>query len=166
MLTLTTHPLAGDRTYLAFGAGAVRAYDASSALRFQIGAGRTFARSRFDASVLAERPVGRDREERDAVDLVTGLGWMHAVGSRVHLGVEALGQDLEGFWDTQEAEGGARLFVGPSGSVTAGQWQLGLAAGPVVHASNSDRTLPAERPLPTSGGRVGVSIRTMITRTW
>ena len=32
----------------------------------------------------------------------------------ISLGVEAIGEDLEGFWEEEEAEGGARLLMGPS----------------------------------------------------
>jgi hypothetical protein len=32
----------------------------------------------------------------------------------VYVGVEMIGEDLEGFWEPNEAEGGARLLIGPS----------------------------------------------------
>jgi hypothetical protein len=55
--------------------------------------------------------------------------------------VEVLGEDLEGFWEPEEAEGGARLFVGPSVRLAPPQrrWQVSLAAGPVIRASRSPR---------------------------
>ena len=163
MLLLTTHPLASRRTYLALGAGALRGYDATSALRLHVGAGASFARSRLDAVVLAERPLARGR---DAVDLVTSVGWMRDLGTHAHLGAEAVGQDTEGFWDSEEAEGGARLFVGPSGSVTSGRWRLGLTAGPVIRATWSDRSSGAERPLSTRVSRFGLGLRTAVSRAW
>jgi hypothetical protein len=162
-LRAVTHPLGGTRTYLSLGAGAVRGYDATSALRLRIGAGQSFARSRLDADVALERPLATGR---DAVDVVTALGWMRVVLPGLQLGLEAVGQDLEGFWDRQEAEGGARIYAGPSASLRVGTWQLGATAGPVVRASFSDRTSAAERPLPANGTTFGLGVRAVVSRSW
>jgi hypothetical protein len=162
-LRAVTHPFGGERTYLSFGAGAVRGYDATNALRLRVGAGQSFARSRLDADVALERPLA---EGRDAVDVVTALGWMRAVWPGMQLGLEAVGQDLEGFWEREEAEGGARIYAGPSASLLFGTWQLGATAGPVVRASFSDRTSAAERPLPATGTTFGLGVRAVVSRSW
>ena len=49
-----------------------------------------------------------------------------------------------------EAEGGARLLVGPSVHVAPPhkRWQLSFAGGPTFHATNSGRTSDALRGLP------------------
>lgn len=154
---------AAARSYLTLGAGAVREFDAVNALRGRVGAGHAFAASRLDASVAFEHPFASDR---DALDLVTTVGWMHAVNAHAQLGVEAVGQDLEGFWDREEAEGGARLYLGPSGSVSAGGWRLGLTVGPVVRASRSTLATAADRPLPTTTARSSLGLRTAISRAW
>ena len=148
-LRAAIHPFGSTRTYAMLGAGAVRGYDAVTGLRLRAGAGHAFDRSRVDADVIIERPLASGR---DAVDLVTALGWMRDIGSHAHLGVEAVGQDLEGFWDEEEAEGGARLYAGPSGSVTMGSWRFGMTAGPILRATRSGRTSGAQRPLSTSSG--------------
>ena len=162
-LRAVTHPLGGTRTYLSFGAGAVRGYDATNALRLRVGAGQSFARSRVDADVALERPLATGR---DAVDVVTAVGWMRVLRPGVQLGLEAVGQDLEGFWDREEAEGGARIYAGPSASMRVGAWQLGATAGPVVRASRSDRTSAAERPLPATGTTFGLGVRAVVSRSW
>ena len=66
------------------------------------------------------------------------------------LGVEAIGEDLEGFWDAEEAEGGARILAGPSLHIspTGRRWQMTATGGPVFHPSNSSRSSGAIRDLP------------------
>jgi hypothetical protein len=68
-------------------------------------------------------------------------------------GVEAFGEDLEGFWDGEEAEGGAKLFVGPSVHVApAGRRIYGsVCGGPILYATHSDRMSGAPRPLGATG---------------
>jgi len=38
---------------------------------------------------------------------ITSVGWARKLPHGVSLGIEAIGKDLEGFWDSKEAEGGA-----------------------------------------------------------
>lgn len=159
----TMHPFGATRTYAMLGAGAVRGYDAVSGLRLRAGAGHAFHRSRVDGDVIFERPLASGR---DPVDLVTTLGWMRDVGSHAHVGVEAVGQDLEGFWEAEEAEGGARLYAGPSGSVNMGSWRFGMTAGPIFRATQSSRTSGAQRPLSTSGGHLGLGLRAAVSYAW
>lgn len=160
-LQWTTPSFLGSSTYLTLGGGAVREFDAVNAVRGRVSAGRAFSRSRVDGSIAFEHPMASGR---DALDLVTSLGWMRAVSAHAQLGVEAVGQDLEGFWDGAEAEGGARLYLGPSGSLSAGSWRFGVTAGPVVRASRSDLTSAAPRPLPTTAARWSLGLRTAISR--
>lgn len=112
--------------------------------------------SRAALSVNFERPVS---EARDEVDLLTSAGWMKPFGSRFQAGVEVCGQDLEGFWEEEEAEGGASFFVGPTLTVRGGgtPWGLSVAGGPVFHATSSSLSSEAPRPLPT--GRNGYALR-------
>jgi|GEM_PF-5148099 len=84
-------------------------------------AGYALNASRLVANVTLEKAFGQGR---DAVDLVTALGWTHPVTHRVHLGAEAIGEDLEGLWDAHEADGGARLFVGPTAAVAAAHQRI------------------------------------------
>ncbi len=58
-----------------------------------------------------EIPTARGR---DAVDLVVALAASYRVARWARVGLELEGQDLEGFWEPQEAEGGAKLVLGPT----------------------------------------------------
>jgi hypothetical protein len=125
---------------------------ANVALARVVGA-RVTQRAAVAADVLFEHPfVSR----RDAVDVVTTVGAMRALTSRVWLGVEAVGSDLEGFFDTEEAEGGATLLVGPTVAVAVSdKWRLVVGGGPVIRATTS-----ATRPdQPSSGYVVRTSLR-------
>jgi hypothetical protein len=63
------------------------------------------------ADVLLERPHARGR---DALDVITTVGFAHAIARRVWLGVEAVGSDLERLWKSDESEGGATVLLGPT----------------------------------------------------
>lgn len=145
---------------LAVGGGAVRDYAGDGAVLARVSLGRGFERSRFGMNVLLERPLGG---ARDAVDVITTAGWMHRLGARAQLGVEAVGQDLEGFWEPDEAEGGARLFIGPTASLTTGPLTLMLGAGPVLHATRSEVRSDVGRPV---GARGGYAVRSGVSFGW
>jgi hypothetical protein len=112
--------------------------------------------SRVAMSANIERPLS---EARDEFDLLTSAGWMKSFGSRFEGGIELSGQDLEGFWSEEEAEGGATLFAGPTISVRGlrSPWRLSLGGGPVFHATTSPRSSGAPRPIPTD--RSGYALR-------
>ena len=112
--------------------------------------------------MLFEKPFSA---ERDAVDLITTFGVARRVSSALHVGVEAIAEDLEGFWENAEAEGGARLLVGPSIRVAphGRPWQLSVAGGPMVHATRSTRVGDAVRSLPASTGRNGYAARASLS---
>jgi hypothetical protein len=96
---------------LRLGAGYVHDYRGTSIL---LGRAIGFTEvGRFDlaASALVEVPV---TPARDAVDVILGVAAAVRVQDRVRLGLEVLGEDLEGLWDPDETEGGARVLVGPS----------------------------------------------------
>jgi hypothetical protein len=152
-------------TSLAFGMGMRHESEGINVLTGRIAAGRGFAAWRVDGNALFEKPFDA---ARDAVDLITTAGIARRVSSAVHLGVEAIGEDLEGFWDPEEAEGGARLLVGPSLRIAPANrsWQLSVAGGPVVHSTQSPRVSTAIRALPSSDGRNGYAVRTLLSYTF
>jgi hypothetical protein len=82
----------------------------------------------------------------------------------VHVGLELIGEDLEGFWEQDEAEGGARLLAGPSIRIAprSQRWQASIAGGPVVHATRSSVRSGATRSLPV-GNRDGYAVRASLT---
>jgi hypothetical protein len=81
----------------------------------------------------------------------------------VRIGVEAVGQDLEGFWDDEETEGGARLFIGPTASLAleGTPWHITLGGGAIIRGTSSNHASSALRDLPSTAAN-GFLIRTMI----
>ena len=70
---------------------------------------------------------------------ITSLGWSRRIDNRISVGVESIGQDLEGLWNPAEADGGAKLLVGPSFHAYSkgGDWSTSVIAGPVVRTPRS-----------------------------
>lgn len=122
---------------LAVGLGMRREWEGTKALLGRISLGHAFGRSALHGNLRLERPFA---EGRDGVDIITTLGWLRRVSPAVGLGVEAMGEDLEGFWDPEEAEGGARLF-GPFSSRGSARAPL-----PPDPRRRADRTGQPERP--------------------
>jgi hypothetical protein len=137
----------GRRIALAAGGGVLHEAEGVNVLLARVIAGRNTDASRLFGNLVFQKPMST---ERDAVDLVTSVGWARKLAHGVSLGVEAVGEDLEGFWDPQEAEGGARLLAGPSLHISPskGRWQLTATGGPVFHPSDTGRASTALRDLP------------------
>ena len=153
---------AGRTFHVAAGLGYAREYSNTDVMLARFGVGRATSRSMVHGNLLLEKPFSGNR---DAVDLITTVGAGRKLGSAVTMSVEAVGQDLEGFWDPAEKDGGARLMVGPSLAIAppAAKWQLVLGGGPIVRATRSSFDSGADRPLPTKNGYV---IRSSIGFNW
>ena len=92
---------------------------------------------------------------RDKIDIISSIGFHHILFGRLYGGFETVGEDLEGFWDSQEAEGGAKLLVGPSLNMTTNNSRISfsVSGGPVFYATRSQMTNPeAMRELPYQSG--------------
>lgn len=94
--------------------------------------------------------------ERDGLDIISSFGIQKQITGQLFGGIEAVGQDLEGFWQTNEAEGGARLLIGPSLNFAPAGSRLSfsLCGGPIIYASHST-IIPndsAVRDLPLTNG--------------
>ncbi len=127
-------PLFGTgRLSVAGGGGIRQQWDGTGVLIGRALAGSDIGHGRLQGSVVLERALSSSLP-RDAADVVTSLGWSRRVGSDLSVGVEGIGQDLEGFWNSAEAEGGAKLLVGPSLRLQpkSGDWTASLTAGPVM----------------------------------
>ena len=144
---------------LAVGGGMLHEAGGVDVLLARFVAGREYQDWRLHGNVLFQIPRSASR---DAVDLISTVGWARRLNPAVSLGVEGIGEDLEGFWDPAEAEGGARLLVGPSLHVAppGKKWQLSLAGGPTVHPSGSSRSTDALRDLPSTTRPHGYAFRT------
>ncbi len=131
-------------TPFAVAVGARREWQGTAVLLANAGIAHDFGKSLVGAQLRAERPLSSGR---DAIDLITSAGWSMRVSSIGRLGVEAIGQDLEGFWSTEEAEGGATLYAGPSLALApqGAHWAFVLGGGPVLRATHSTRNSGAPR---------------------
>ena len=92
---------------------------------------------------------------RDKIDVITSLGAHYCLAKNFYGGVEAIGEDLEGFWDEEEAEGGAKLLIGPSLNLAPQKSRLSfsLSGGPVFYATRNQVYNPeAMRELPSQAG--------------
>lgn len=72
---------------------------------------RTWGNFDLTLSGLGEFPQA---SWRDDADIIIGTGVSYKIFDWCRLGLEALGEDLEGFWEKKEAEGGAKFIVGPT----------------------------------------------------
>jgi len=141
---------------LALGLGARREWEGTTAALARVCLGWSGRQTLLFSNVRLERALARGR---DAVDVITTLGWLQSVGPGLRLGLEAVGQDLEGFWEADEAEGGAKLYAGPAvhWSSSTGRFWVSASGGPIVYAARNGRMSPAPRPLDASAN--GFTIR-------
>jgi hypothetical protein len=147
---------------LAAGGGVLHEAGGVNVLLARVAAGRVAESWRLHGNVLFQKPLSSDR---DAVDLITSVGWAHTLSRSVSLGVEAIGEDLEGFWESEEAEGGARLLAGPTVHIApSGQrWQLTATGGPMFHPADTGRTSGALRDLPPDPNRVSYAFKASLS---
>jgi hypothetical protein len=112
-LALTAKPAGAD--------GAWASFSASVDLR----------RVRLGVTTLGEHVFASGR---DPVDVMVQAGASYRFTSWFRAGVEWVGQDLEETFD-DEAEGGARQFVGPTAAFQLLQERLTIVGGPSVGLS-------------------------------
>lgn len=138
-------------TVLAFGIGAAREYSRQALALGRIVLGYRTSRWDMMSNVRLERAMGQAATstngapiERDGIDVITTAGVTRALTPALRVGLEAVGEDLEGLFDEEEAEGGAKLMVGPTVGYapTGSRWKLLLGGGPVLRLSSSTTTSP------------------------
>ena len=102
---------------------------------------------------------------RDKLDFISSFGFQHRVSNTLYVGFEALGQDLEGFWEEDEAEGGAKLMIGPSINLEPNRSKLSfsISGGPVFYATRS-QVIPSEaiREIGAVASGNGYTIRALV----
>src|SRR5262249_46316027 len=133
------HPLwSRGSTMVAAGGGVRQQWDGTPVLLGRIVAGSDVGGGRVQGSLVLAR-AGASPLVHDAADLFTSVGWTRRAGGPIRVGVEAIGQDLEGLWNPAEAEGGATLLVGPSlqARSASGTWAASVTAGPVVRSAST-----------------------------
>jgi hypothetical protein len=97
---------------LDLGLGYIYDYRSDHIPRIRLAIGRSFGALDLSLSGLLEIPVGS--AGRDEVDVMTALAVSYAVVPSLRIGLEVAGEDLEGLFEEEEAEGGAKLLFGPT----------------------------------------------------
>jgi len=155
-------PVRHDGLSLTGGVGMRHEYGGTTVALVRLAGARATARSAVAADVLLERPHATGR---DALDVITTVGFVHAVAPSVWLGVEAVGSDLEGLWEKEEAEGGATVLLGPTLAVSpSARLRLVVGGGPVVRASRSTALTMAGGD--GAGRATGYVLRTSVRAAW
>jgi hypothetical protein len=158
------YSMLGPASHLTLAAGGGLLHEAGgvNVLLARVVMSQNAAAWRLQGNVLFQKPMSA---ERDAVDLITSVGWARKLSHGVSLGVEAIGEDLEGFWEPEEAEGGARLLAGPSLHISpAGRrWQLTATGGPMFHPSDTHRSSGAFRDLPPETRRASYAFKASVS---
>ena len=102
---------------------------------------------------------------RDKLDFITSIGFEHRIAEGWYLGFEAVGQDLEGFWEKDEAEGGAKVLIGPAINLAPAHSKLSfsISGGPVFYATRS-QVIPSEaiRDIGAIASGNGYTVRALV----
>jgi hypothetical protein len=136
---------------------------------------------RFDAALsgLAEMPLNESEKEEtraeegeqekeaeggkyDEVDVLISAAASYGVTDWMRLGVETVLEDMEGFWEDEEAEGGAKLVAGPTmrlDVVDGFSARLNAAAVTPLTSSQPTRVADASRSQTRFLGRLALGYR-------
>ena len=96
---------------LGIALGFIRDYRDANIPRVRLIMDKSIGDFRIAFSGLLEFPLASNR---DPVDIILSLASSYAIFESFQVGLEAVGEDLEGFWERDEAEGGAKLLGGPT----------------------------------------------------
>jgi hypothetical protein len=155
----------GSRAFAALGLGGMLDYGGSAVALGRLAAGLRSPHWDLAGNVRVEHSFAPARARRDALDVITSVGLSRRVGPPLQVGIEAVGEDLEGIFDPNEAEGGAKLMLGPTLVIApTSRWRLSVGGGPVMRLSHSTvASSQAPRDLITRSGYV---IRTSVGYQW
>jgi hypothetical protein len=156
--------------HLAVSAGARRQYDGSTAALARLGLSHTGATWSMALNVMAGKTLaGGDEDEHDPGDYYASFGATAKIAPFMSVGVETVASDLEGLWQSHEAEGGETVFAGPlvSFNLPRSIVRLTFSGGPIVRTTgNGVPSYLANQdgvPVPTSTPRLGYMLRSAIS---
>jgi hypothetical protein len=92
----------------------------------RLAASYDFGRLRVAGNVLLQHAFDSNR---DAIDYIAFAGFSYKIIDQLRLGAEWVGQDLEGAW-SDEVEGGAKNYVGPTVAVDLDHSRVQLVFSP------------------------------------
>ena len=140
-----------DGFRLGLGIGVSRDYRSVNSLLSRITAAYDAPRWKAGGNILLEKALVANR---DKIDIISSFGFHYRLKGKFYGGFEAVGEDLEGLW-SEEAEGGAKMLVGPSLNMTTNNSRISfsVSGGPVFYASRSAlANQDAIRELPSQSG--------------
>jgi hypothetical protein len=156
-----------SRAFAALGLGGMLDYSGSGVALGRLAAGVRWPQWELAGNVRLERSLAPASARRDALDVITSVGLSRRLARPLRVGLEAVGEDLEGIFDPNEAEGGAKVMLGPTLAVAPNaHWQLLVGGGPVLRLSQSLVTgagSSVPRELITRSGYV---IRSSVSYAW
>jgi hypothetical protein len=123
---------------VAFSAGSLRELTGSNGAFVRGSATYDLGSWRFGGTGVVEKVFAGGRDEADVMVVV---GAQRELVPQLRVGVEYVGQDLEGLVDDEEAEGGARHFVGGTRSYAFLDERFSLVAGPSLGLSDGSPSL-------------------------
>lgn len=136
----------GSGLHLAAGTGFRREATGTSVWLGRLVGERVLPSARLLGDLRLEKAFETDRDE---IDAIMTLAAARRFGKGFSFGVEAVGEDLEAFWEQNEAEGGARVLTGPSLHWMRPDHRLmaTLAGGPVFRFRGNTQSSTAPRSL-------------------
>lgn len=125
-----------EHASLALSAGGMRDYHGTNVALARVIAGYENSKFSAVANMRLEKPFADDRDE---IDVINTIGVSRRLSETVRAGFEAVAEDLEGLFEKDEAEGGARMMIGPSLVVAPqhSRFMLMFTAGPVFQLTHS-----------------------------
>ena len=140
---------------LSAGMGFLREYAGVNVLMARFAVGRDFERWNVNSNTVLEKPFAT---ARDAVDVITTFSSAYQFASWLWGGIDAIGEDLEGFFEPEEAEGGAKFMIGPTLQMQLSEkMRLRIGGGPIFYLTQSKAISQAPRLLPP--GKSGYTVR-------
>ena len=152
----------GHRVAFAAGGGLLHEADGVNVLLARVVTGRLTRSSETYGNLLFQGPLAAGR---DALDVITSVGWARKLSHGLSAGIEAIGEDLEGFWEAEEARAVPGCWSAHRCTFrrTGKHWQLSATGGPVFHPSNTGRVSNALRDLPPETRRTSYAFKVALS---
>jgi hypothetical protein len=153
--------------HIAVSGGVRRGFDGSTALLSRLGVSHTTSTWSLAFNAMVGHTVAGGDDDHDPEDYYASLGATARLTSVISVGVETVASDLEGLWQTHEAEGGETVFAGPLVSIglPGHVVRLTLSGGPVVRTTGNG--IPAYGVAPgvpaTPVPRMGYMLRSALS---
>jgi hypothetical protein len=135
---------------LDLGLGYLYDYRGDHIPRVRLTLGRAFGDLDLSLAGLLEIPVGS--AGRDEADVMLAFAGSYAVTPWYRQGFELAGEDLEGLFEAEEAEGGAKVLFGPTAALDLAGGMLVRLNAAAVYAHTANQTPLPGRPLPDAWG--------------